>query len=435
MHSKDPDVQEQKLSIGTWNMDHWKRARHQRESAWEYLRARSGTNVMLLQESVAPPNFPQSQFVYREISGYRPWGSGVVAFSDDMSVREIDAVRTRYGAKRFSMLGTIPGTVIVVQVEVPGTDPITCVSVYGLIDVYAQTTMLRIVADLIPLFDSRFGNRVVLGGDFNLTTAQSADKPELPRHSAILNAVESLGLLNLAETAQDRPEVASNCPCPEDKCFHIPTYHSTQLDWLYATPELAHRCTRLRVDYGVLSDELSDHAPIIAEFQIPPSESKQAMDPESFIEEMKYRAGPEDAQIAEDLISWAYRKHGELLDSGHRMSYDRLPVGPWDRTDLSIYFQLDIHYPALIQQTFGVMADGKIAIHFQRMTAPYDTIEAREKLWSALNQIKGVSVEKRLNGRPKFPLRTLSASDHREQFQKVFSDMIDATVRHRNTCN
>ena len=151
--------EQRRFSIGTWNMDHWKRSRQQREKAWEYLRTQSGTDVMLLQESVAAPDLSQSQFVHREISGYRPWGSSVVAFSEGTSVQEIDAVRTRYGAKRFSMLGTLPGTVIVAQAEVPGIGPITCVSIYGLIDVYAQTTMLRIVADLIPLFDSRFGGR------------------------------------------------------------------------------------------------------------------------------------------------------------------------------------------------------------------------------------------------------------------------------------
>jgi hypothetical protein len=82
-----------------------------------------------------------------------------------MGLEEIGAVRTRYGSTRFTMLGTYPGSTIVARVLV------TCVSVYGLMNVYAQTTMLRIVADLIPLFDSPEGERVVLGGDLNVTTA------------------------------------------------------------------------------------------------------------------------------------------------------------------------------------------------------------------------------------------------------------------------
>ena len=57
------------------------------------------------------------------------------------------------------------------RVGFPAVGSITFVSVYGLIDVYAQTTMLRVVADLIPLFDLSEGERVVLGGDMNVTTS------------------------------------------------------------------------------------------------------------------------------------------------------------------------------------------------------------------------------------------------------------------------
>lgn len=148
MSTKDPNAQWGQFSIGTWNMDHWKRTREQRTEAWEYLRTQSDTDIMLLQESVAPPGLDQSQFVYREIGGNRRWGSSVVAFSEDVSVREIDTVRTRYSTQRFSMQGTLPGTVIVARTDLPGIGPITCVSVYGLINVYAQTTVLRIIADL-----------------------------------------------------------------------------------------------------------------------------------------------------------------------------------------------------------------------------------------------------------------------------------------------
>lgn len=432
MSTKDPNAQSSRFSIGTWNTDHWKRSRQQRTEAWEYLRIQSGTDVMLLQESVAPLDLDQSQFVYREIGGNRRWGSSVVAFSEDVRVREIDTVSTHYSnSVFFSMQGTFPGAMIVAQAIIPGIGPITCVSIYGLINVYAQTTMLRIIADLIPLFDSQFGSRVVLGGDFNLTTACSESEPEFPRYRAILNAVESLGLKNLAKTAQNRPEPISNCPCSNDKCFHLPTYQNTQIDWLYATPELARRCTNLRVDYEVVTDELSDHAPIIAEFQIPPLGYKQIVDPESFVKEMRFITGSKDAQTAEDLINWASRKHGELRASGHQTSYDRLPVGVRANKPV-IWFQLDIHYSSGLQWTFSLTGDGQIEINFQRMTAPYDSEEARERLWSNLNQIESVSIEKRLNGRPRFPLRTLAAPDQLEQFMKIFSDMIDATLRHNN---
>ncbi len=435
MDSKDPNLEKIKFTIGTWNMDHWKRTREQREKGWEYMRTESKADVMLLQESVAAPGLNRSQFVYREISGHCPWGSSVVAFNEDMNVQEIDAVRTRYGAKRFSMLGTFPGAVIVTQVEVPGIGPITCVSVYGLINVYAQTTILRVIADLIPLFDSRFGSRVVLGGDLNISSACNRDRlhePERIRYRAILDAVESLGLINLVKTAEDRPKSVLNCPCTEDECYEIPTYRGGQLDWLYATPELARRCTRLRVDHDVVYKlELSDHAPLIAEFEIPPTVPDRIWDPDAFVEEMKFIAGPEAARIAEDLIDWAVRKHGKLQSPVHRVSYDRLPTG-MASGKLKIWFQLDIVPREIIQWTFSILADGEIEINFQWMIAPYDALEIKEKLWNALNQIEGVSLQKNLTGRPRFRIGALAETDRLEQFTKVFSDMIDTTLRRRN---
>lgn len=261
-------------------MDHWRRTAQQRRDAWEYLRNDSRADVMLLQESIRPRDTPRSRIVHREIAGSRPWGSAVVGVTENVEVCEIDTVRTRYGATRFSMLGSQPGAVVVARVNFPYVGPITCVSVYGVINVYSQTTMFRVVADLIPLFDSLDGERVVFGGDFNITTATKRDAPELARYGAALTAIESLGLVNLAALDIDRPDPIAGCPCDEVNCRHLRTFGSnpgTQLDWLYATPELARHCTRLRVD-NVVFGTLSDHAPIIADFQISPLDARRVVD-------------------------------------------------------------------------------------------------------------------------------------------------------------
>lgn len=186
MVDSNPEVPQQgtKVSIGTWNMDHWKRTAQQRRDAWAYLRSKAGADLMLLQESGVPTGMPRTRYVHRELAGSRPWGSAVVACSDaaTLELAEIDAVRSKFGSTRFSMLGTTPGAVIVARANIPVIGPITCISVYGVINVYAQTTMFRIVADLIPLFDSSDGERVVLGGDFNVTDAIRGDAVELPRY-------------------------------------------------------------------------------------------------------------------------------------------------------------------------------------------------------------------------------------------------------------
>ena len=423
------------LSIGAWNMDHWKRTSLQRKDAWRYLQTESKADVMLLQESVAPSDLPRNRFVHREIAGRRPWGSSVVAFANDLETEEIDAVRTRYGATRFSMLGSLPGSVIVARIHVPEVGPITCVSVYGAIeDLYAQTRMFRVIADMIPLFDSRDGRRVILGGDFNITDATCPDDTlELPRYRAILSAIESLGLVNLATTAADRPDPMPGCPCRADDCRHVRTFGGnpgTQLDWLYATEELARRCTRLRVDHTVMG-ALSDHSPLIAEFKVPPLDGGMVVDPDSFVHELGVRAGPECARIAEELIAWAHLKHAEL-DRWDRkvVSFDRLPTGDADPPE--IWFQLDKGRPGraenLLQWTFSIKADGRVVVQFLYMAAPFDTMNAREELWSDLCRIEGVTLKGPI-GQPSFPLKNLARPENLEQFQQVFSKMVDTTLK------
>lgn len=423
---------ERTVAVGTWNMDHWRRTSQQRRHAWDYLRGASKADVMLLQESVPAPDMSRAHFVHRELAGTRPWGSAVVAFSDGAEIREIDTVRTRYASRRFSMLGSQPGAVIVAEVSLPGIGPITCVSVYGVINVYSQTTMFRVVADLIPLFDSSYGERVVIGGDFNVSTSMRPDVAEFPRYAAVLNAVESLGVVNLANLDIDRPASIQGCRCAEANCRHLHTYGGnpgTQLDWLYATPELARRCTRLRLDHGVFH-KLSDHAPIIAEFRLPPPLGRRVVDPESFIAELGACNGTETARVAEDLVEWAERKHQEMERNGRRFgAFDRLPTASGETSEL--WFQLDVKHEQGLQYTFSVRTDGQLAVQFQHMSTPFDSLEARERLWSKLIQIDGVSLDKRLNGRPTFPLASLVPSDRLEQFVLIFSEMVDETLRVR----
>ena len=431
----DPPPVERSFSVGTWNMDHWKRTLQQRKDAWNYLKSNRKADVMLLQESVAPSDIPRNRSVHREIAGRRPWGSSVVALADDLESVEIDAVGTRYGPTRFSMLGSLPGSVIVARIHVPVVGPITCVSVYGAMDDgYVQTRMFRVIADLIPLFDSDDGRRVILGGDFNVTTAVSPDTLELPRYRAVFVAIESLGLVNLATTATNRPDPMPGCPCGACDCRHVRTFGDnpgTQLDWLYATEELAGTCTRLRVDHKVMG-AFSDHAPLIAEFRVPPLRGSMVVDADSFVEELCARAGCECARLAKELITWAERKHVELEASGRRAAYfNRMPTRNTDPPEL--WFQLDrlplADGKGLLQWTFSIKADGRVVVQYQYMAAPFDTMNAREVLRSDLCQIKGVNLDKRLTGRPSFPLQNLSRSEQREQFQQVFSNMIDKTLQ------
>ena len=416
------------LRIATWNMDHWKRSVGQRQDAWEYMRSGDFADVVLLQECVPPADLKKTHHAYREIGGSRPWGSAVMSFDDQIKVDEIDTVRSRYSYNRYSMLGTYPGAVMVSRVTLPDAGPITCISVYGLINVYSQTTMLRIVADLIPLFDSPDGQRVILGGDFNVSTAANPRDVELPRYRAILKAVEALGLKNVALTAEQKPQTIEGCRCGKPNCFHLHTYGEppgTQLDWLYASPELARRCRLIRVEREQTSD-WSDHSPLVAEFDIPFDIENRMWDPESLIKEIGVRHGKTAQKVMEELIAWAFRKHEELERRYKSASLNRLPTKRGN--DPEIWVQLDMRRLDRIQYTFSINAKGNIVIQFQYMTAPYATEEARGKLRAKLCDIPGINLEKRLNGRPTIPLKALASPAALDQFIAIFDEVIDRTI-------
>jgi hypothetical protein len=67
--------------VGTWNMDHWKRAVEQRRAGWSALHA-LGIQAALLQEAVVPASVDRTHVVSRPIAGTRPWGSAVVSLND-----------------------------------------------------------------------------------------------------------------------------------------------------------------------------------------------------------------------------------------------------------------------------------------------------------------------------------------------------------------
>lgn len=414
------------FAVATWNMDHWKRPVRTREQAWSLVARDLGVDVVLLQECVAPADIPRDRIVYREIGGSRPWGSAVAAFGSSIAVEEIGAVRTPYGSTRFPMLGTYPGAVIVTRALLPDVGPVTCVSVYGLINVYSQTTMLRIVADLIPLFDSPHGEHVVLGGDFNLTTMASPETPELRRYDAIIRAVEALGLRNLVETAAERPAQIENCRCGAAECHHIRTFTPTggQLDFLFATPELARRCVKLRLEEE-LTRELSDHVPIVAELALPLGRSYEKWDPDTFVEEVAKRHGAEVGHVAGAIVAFAQGKHERLRRQGKAYAVlDRLPTSTGPEPEL--WVQLDLRHAEGLAYTVSLTAGGNVIVQFQHMREPpFDTEAGRRELWREINSIPGVTLEDRLNGRPWFPMQAITQEDRLEQFLTILDRCVD----------
>ena len=146
-------------------------------------------------------------------------------------------------------------------------EPITVVSVYGLIEYgYAVTTLHRILSDLTPLFDTSNGRRVVVGGDLNCSTQLAP--PHRTRHKTVFDRFVSLGLVNVTERRLD-DAVLVGCPCADEPCRHVRThFHSKspkpwQDDYVFVSAALATSASCEVLDRGATDRPLSDHAPVV----------------------------------------------------------------------------------------------------------------------------------------------------------------------------
>jgi endonuclease/exonuclease/phosphatase family metal-dependent hydrolase len=221
--------------------------------------------VALLQEAVVPVTW-RGHAVFRAggISETRPWGSAIVSRSP---LEPLETVITRYSTSPAPVDHSHPGAVTVAVIHPPKGEPITVVSVYGLIEYgYAVTTLHRILSDLTPLFDSPHGRRVVIGGDLNCSTQLAP--PHRARHRTVFDRFASLGLVNVSERRLDAA-VLDECPCADEPCRHVRThFHSRsqkpwQDDYVFVSKPLASKVCCEVLDRGATGRPLSDHAPVM----------------------------------------------------------------------------------------------------------------------------------------------------------------------------
>ena len=384
------DVEEPRdFRVATWNMDHWRRSAAERDAGWLRLTDHVNPSVALLQEHVPPRGLGPTRSIYREIGRHRHWGSAIVALEPDIELTEIASVLTPYSSQSFTLANTFPGSVAVARAAVPGTDPITLVSVYTVIDVYSQTTLLRIVADLIPLFDSVDGGRVILGGDFNLGTDTA--RPELPRYEAVMRAGKSLGVVDLYEHVQDRPPRPDGCGCGLDGCRHLTTREGGgQFDHLYASPALAPQCRRIVRYDDPETRALSDHWPIVAEFALTTGPTKRRWGLETFASEIASRHGSPAGRVVERLADWAKRKQ-RALDRArrHGVRLDHFSIS--DAVDPVWDQRLELSGPRETQPLWSVSAQGQLTIPLTNMTATTVDHAIRDELATRLMTIPSAS--------------------------------------------
>ena len=419
------------LRVASWNLNHWRQAAvpvDTRRGAWDYLAA-LGVDVALVQEAVPPAGVAAEHTVYGEIAGHRNWGSAVVAMGDGLTLTPVRSARMPWSRRHYLLANTHPGAVAVAELELHGIQPITLMSIYGVMDGSAASTMLRVIADLIPLSDSPQGSRVILAGDFNVSRS-TADPRSLARAVAVLDAVRALGLVEVKSVvAQPPPGLGEDCPCGRGRaCDHVATWKAAELDHLFVSPSLAGQVTRLAAPADAVAAGLSDHVPLVMDLELTAERTAHGWDEEAFAVEIGRRHGPATREVVERLVAWAddtERRLGEE-DGVRTRALTRFPTNGVT-TEPEVWFPLDFNLaPAGSQATIAIRARGDVVLQFGRMRhPPFDTADGRRPLRRALNAIDGIDIPRwKLDGWPSFPLSVLEDPDRLAAFVAVLDTIV-----------
>ena len=257
------------IRIVSWNMNHWARSAAERRAAWEFLRSLNPTYAVV-QEAVPPPEFPADRCVYRPggIGRRRPWGSAVVSFAGPIT--EVTSARSRFHKRATDIVHSHAGSAAVAATS----DDLTLISMYGVMDDgYAVTSVQRVLSDLTPLLDSEHGKRVVLAGDWNLST--QLEEPHRSRHRNVFDRLGTLGLVDALSLGKPHREPLPGCPCADNACRHVRTHRHRrsakpwQDDYVYVSRSLAPAVTVCDPVEGGSVDPwtLSDHCPLVVELR------------------------------------------------------------------------------------------------------------------------------------------------------------------------
>jgi hypothetical protein len=211
----------------------------------------------------------------------RRFGSGVLS-TPSYQLAEVTEVTPSGMTKPVPLQLSWPGAFAVAEVRpVDGSTPVTAISFHTLFEAggWGIRVAHRLVADLMYLFADRFSprkrgpaKRIVLGGDFNITT--QFDPPWDEHARALFRQLELFGFVNaLASPAAERGRLAG-CTCTDNPCPHFKTWHRRgqdgrkprQNDYLYVTADLRQRLRDVEV--LPIDQSLSEHAPIVADLEL-----------------------------------------------------------------------------------------------------------------------------------------------------------------------
>ncbi len=240
-----------------------------------------------------------------------------------------------------------------------------------------MSTLFRVIADLLPLFDSPHGARIILGGDLNVSVAHS-DPNKRVRGEAVLAAIRSLGLVEAKAVAPIVPISSPDCNCGAGgTCGHLSTWGTDEIDHLFVSPALANQVTAVSVDRDVVGAGLSDHVPLVLDLALTSERTPHPWDEESFAEEIGRRHGPAAREVVERLVNWADNKERELASAARCRDQGSDEGSNGTTANPELWFPVDLNLaPRGSQNSISIKANGDVVVWFGAMRHPPFDIEA-----------------------------------------------------------
>jgi len=253
------------------------------EASCAYLR---GANAQAREQGFPEPAvFSDIGTIARDPKTRKRWSAAVYSRLGP-ELLDADSVRAQseWRAAEIPFRPSRPGTWVAAKVPV-GPESISSVALYGLIEEFTDASMHTSISEVSPLFnDPTYQGTILVGGDFNIGTALAG--VDSRRSANVLERLEAYDLADCLETWRLKTGLPtlSGCPCRDDPCLHSltrlypaepdsltpwPERIAPQVDYLFASRELADRVSGVHEVPPEEWEQHSDHAPIVVEFEDP----------------------------------------------------------------------------------------------------------------------------------------------------------------------
>ena len=220
-----------------WNMDYWKSSK--KAESWEYIQSLD-PDVSLLNE--CSTHSSQKHHIHKIAKD--KWGCGVFS---------------KHAIEELVFDKSHPDAIACGQVSI-GDHRITLVSLYGkIIDGYSITTLHRSLSDLTHLFiRNDILDWLLIGGDFNADVALDERQPGKSHH-LFFERLKDFGLFDCREKFNSERAQTLR---------HKKSTFAWQNDYLFAGKKIYDKCISCQVVDDQSLYDLSDHNPIVAEFNL-----------------------------------------------------------------------------------------------------------------------------------------------------------------------